>query len=249
MIRIVTGDCEAPTLSLAVALEELALAYDLKRLDFDHFEQWGADHRALSADGSAPVLLMDDACMDHALLGLYFLAEANPDAGLMPNDPVERYRVQAESATMMRQMAGSLNLVGWMRTVPADQRADYLHRLVQHPDRPTLSGWSAVWRDAIPEDRRLDDAEAKILAGIDHVSDVLGAGEWLVGQRFSVADIVGFALLRLAVSLVPDGSGRIEVGALSDWYARIAARQSARRAIARLEEAELWEVFRPPVFE
>jgi len=157
--------------------------------------------------------------------------------------------VQAETAIMTRQMAGSLNMIGWAQSLPAEQRADYFARLGARPDRPKISGWSAVWRDAVPEERRLEDARAKVVSGMDHIAALIGSRDWLIGARMTLADIVGFSLVRLAAELIPDCSALSGSSPLADWFARVAARQPVRHATARLEQEGIAQIFCPPAIQ
>lgn len=247
MIRLVTGHDEAAAFSLAFALEEIGAPFELRALDLRNFAQWN-QHRALSPDGRSVVLEIEGRAMDHPLLALLYLAETATDAELLPNNPAERYLVHAGSAQFERQIGGSLSYLGWLATTSPPDRQDYLARLVANPERPVLAGWSAVWRDAIPEDRRVDDAKSKIRLGVAQVAAQLGDSTWLAGGIFSVADITAFALLRRVADLVPDVADLSDWSALASWYARIAERPAALRARRRFVEAGLDLTFCPPVF-
>lgn len=247
MIRLVTGHDEAAAFGLAFALEEIGAPYEVVPLDLGNFAQWN-QHRALSPEGKPVVLEIEGRAMDHPFLALLYLAETVADAELLPNDPAEQYLVHARSAQFERQIGGSLSYLGWLETTSPPDRQDYLARLVAHPERPVLAGWSAVWRDAIPEDRRADDAKAKILQGLAQIAAQIGNGAWLVGGRFTIADITAFALLRRVPDMLPGVASLSDWTALASWYARIAERTTTLRARQRFVETGLDLTFCPPVF-
>lgn len=248
MIRLIAGHGEAATFSLAFMLEELGLSFDLQRIDLGLFAQWSAEHRALSPDGRPVVLDMDGRVMDNPLLALMYLAETAPDAGLLPADPADRYLVQTIAARLDRQIGENIRYLGWLATTSSSDRTDYMRRLTARPDRPVLAGWSAVWRDAVPEDQRPDDARAKLRQGIEHIATLLDGRQWLVGDHFTIADIVATALLWQAPSVEPTLTRRHYDTALASWFERICQRPAARRARARIADAGLNDLFCPPIF-
>jgi len=249
MMRLVTGHGDAATFGLLFALEEIGANCTLETLDLNAFAQWSEAHRTLSPDGAPVVLEAPGLVLDHPLLSLFYLAEIAPDAGLLPHTPAERYLVEAIATRLDRQIAPNLSYLGWLAEVPSAKREDYLERLAAHPRRPTLAGWSAVWRDAVPSERRVDHARSKILACLKRINTCLRARDWLVGQHFSIADMTGFALLRRFSALVPDASEFAVESPLSAWLSRVAERPAATRAQRRLVEAALDGIFCPPVFE
>lgn len=248
MIRLVAGHGEAATFSLAFMLEELGLPFDLQRIDLSLFGQWSAEHRALSPDGSPVVLEMDGRVMDDPLLALLYLAETTPEAGLLPVDPADRYLVQTMAARLYRQVGENIRYLGWLATTSLSDRADYMRRLTARPDRPVLAGWSAVWRDAVPEDQRPDDARAKIRQGVDQVVTQLDGRQWLVSDHFTIADIVATALLWQAPNVEPTLAHRQYDAALASWFERVCQRPAARRARTRIADAGLNGLFCPPIF-
>ncbi|HEX7875080.1 MAG TPA: glutathione S-transferase family protein [Sphingobium sp.] len=247
MIRLIAGSGEAAAFGLVFALEELGAPFVLEPIDLRRFVQWSPQHRALSTDGNPVVLDMDGQTMDRPLLALLYLAETKPESRLLPDDPTHRYAVQATIAQFDHALGGGIRYLGWLATVTQRQRDDYAARLNMRNDRPVLAGWSAVWRDAVSEEQRADDARAKVRHGIEQVAALLSNRRWLIGDEFTVADIATFALLRqlprIGFDLVePDGS------ALSAWFQRVGGRPSAQLASARIAEVGLGDVFDPPIY-
>ena len=248
MNRLVAGHGEAATFGLVFALEELGLPFVLEPIDLHRFAQWTPQHRALSPDGNPVVLEMAGCAMDHPLLALIFLAETSPESQLLPDSPADRYAVQAPIAQLQHQIGDSLSYLGWLATTPSSDRADYLARLAQRTDRPVLAGWSAVWHDAVPEEQRPDNARVKIRQGIETIATMLGDRQWLVGTHFTVADIVGFSLLRQAGRVGLDADDVPCAPPLASWLERLGQRPAVRRTFARIAEAGLSATFRPPIF-
>jgi glutathione S-transferase len=247
MNLIVAGHGGASTLALAVTLGELGQSYEVACLDLLNFGQWQPDHRRLSAAGEPVVLVASELAMDNPLLAMLYLAEKGGSSGLLPDDPADIYLAHALMAQWTALMSGPLGYLGWHARTPQDVQRDYLGRLERHPQRPVLSGWSAVWRDAVPEDRRAADAKAKVDNGIAMIGSRLGHGEWLVGEQLSLADIMAFALLYDAQT-IPGGSIAELAPPTARWFAAMANRSAVTLAQRQLQISGLDNIRCAPVF-
>lgn len=247
MNRIIAGHGGASTFALATTLEELGQPYTISSLDLSQFEQWDEGHRRHSAAGEPVVLLCSGLAMDNPLLAMLYLAEAADACDLLSQDPADTYQIQAVMAQLMGQMSGPLAYLGWHSRTPQTVQRDYLDRLERHPQRPVLSGWSAVWRDAVPEDQRASDARAKVDKAMAMIAARLANNAWLVGARFSLADIMAFALLREARTVL-DGVSAAFAPAMGQWFAAMERRHSVSAAQRRIQLSGLDTISCAPVF-
>ena len=247
MSLIIAGHGGASTLALAATLGELDQPYEVVGLDLLNFGQWQTDHRRYSAAGEPVVLVAGEHAMDNPLLAMLYLAETEASSGLLPDDPADLYLAHALMAQWTALMSGPLAYLGWHARTPEDVQRDYLGRLERHPQRPVLSGWSAVWRDAVPEDQRASDAQAKVDKGIAMIGSRLGNGTWLVGEQFSLADIMAFALLCDAQT-IPDGSMPKLAPPMARWFAAMANRPAVTSAQRQLQISGLANIRCAPVF-
>jgi glutathione S-transferase len=247
MNLIIAGHGGASTLALAATLGELGQSYEVAGLDLLNFGQWQTDHRRHSAAGEPVVLVTDEHAMDNPLLAMLYLAETEASSGLLPDDLADIYLVHALMAQWTVLLSGPLAYLGWHARTPQDVQRDYLGRLERHPQRPVLSGWSAVWRDAVPEDQRASDAQAKVDKGIAMIGSRLGNGTWLVGEQFSLADIMAFALLCDAQTM-PDGSIAELAPPMARWFAAMESRPAVTSALRQLQISGLDNIRCAPVF-
>ena len=146
-----------------VTLLEAGAAFEAVRVDTGKGEQQGESYRRLNPIGQIPALEMPDgSVMTESLAICLWLADAHPDAGLIPppGDPAR--------ARLLRWLMFSL-----CNIYESDLRYSYAQRYTSDVD-----GVEGVRAAAA---RRMDESFAMLDAA-------LGEGPYLLGERYSVAD-------------------------------------------------------------
>lgn len=184
-------------------LRELGIPFDLRLVDRDADAQKSAAYLALNPNGKIPVLIdRDKAVFETVAIGLH-LADAYPQAGLAPALGAP------ERADYYRWMAHISNVL------QAEMRAwFYPHEFTSDP-----AGVEAVKAAA---GKRLDGAFERIAA-------MLGDGPWLLGARFSAADLYLLMMVRWGRTLPRPAREIPELGAHA---ARVLARPAVQAAFA-----------------
>ncbi len=156
------------SMGVRVVLEEIGVPYELLDSTIDRSLPRPEGQLAVNPNGWVPVLLWDGGAMYEAAAITVFLCDRHPDAGLAPavDDPARALYLQT--------------LVYFSNTVQtAYQQTYYPDRFVDDPaDEP-----KAVRRGA----RRLRESWQV-------VEDQIGDGDWVLGARFSAADIYLYML-------------------------------------------------------
>ncbi len=184
-------------------LREIGCPFELRLVDRDHDAQKSAAYRALNPHGKIPVLVDDgEAIFETGAIGLH-LADKFPEAGLAP-PPGSPAR-----AAYYRWMV-------FLACVPqAEFRAwFYPHEFV---DDPSLAPHAKA-------------AAAERLAGVfQRTAEQLGDGPWLLGDRFSAADLYLLMLTRWG-SLLPTPVRRLP--RIRAHAERVLARPAVRATFA-----------------
>lgn len=156
------------SMGVRVVLEEIGVPYELLESTIDRSLPRPKGQLAVNPNGWVPVLLWDEGAMYEAAAITVFLCDRHPDAGLAP-------AVDAPERALYLQ-----TLVYFSNTVQtAYQQTYYPDRFVDDPaDEP-----KAVQRGA----RRLRESWQV-------VEDQIGDGDWVLGARFSAADIYLYML-------------------------------------------------------
>lgn len=182
-----------------LALIETGATYTLQKIDIDKGEQRQPAYLAINPHGVVPTLMIDgQPCMEAVVLAL-LVAERHPEAGLAPA-PGE---------------AGRAQFLQWM---------GYLSNTLQ----PLFRQWFFPV-DHLPEASEAIKANARI--GIGKCWDYIDAhlahnGPYLLGERFSLADLYALMLMRWARNMPRPATTWPHVAALAQ---RLKARPSWAR--------------------
>lgn len=142
---------------------EIGAAFEAVRVDTDKDEHQGETYRRLNPLGQIPALtLPDGTVMTESLAICLWLADAYPDAGLIPPPG------DAARARLLRWL-----VFGLCNIYESDLRHYFAQRYTSDP-----AGLDGVRTAAA---RRMDDSFAMLDAA-------LGEGSYLLGDRYSVAD-------------------------------------------------------------
>jgi glutathione S-transferase len=95
------------SIAVAIALEEAGLAYDAIKVDFKSGEQTQPAYLALNPKGRVPTLVTDDeTLLTETGAILDYIAALEPDAGLVPKDPVKA----AQMRSVMYYLASTMHV-------------------------------------------------------------------------------------------------------------------------------------------
>jgi glutathione S-transferase len=185
------------------ALEELEMPYEKKKIDLAAGEQKTAEYLALNPNGKVPMIVDEGLAIYESLAILIYLGERYGEAkGLFPKPGMER--------------AESLTWLCWAQATLADAGG----RVMRNTS------------DRFPEDERNtkagENAKKELQAALGIVERALEGKEYLVGGKFSYADlaIAGFVpfFARIGADLSPFKN-------LQAWIGRCTARPALAKAM------------------
>ena len=200
------------TASMAVhqTLLEIGAPHELRKVDIDSNEQKSADYLRLNPNGTVPTLIVDGAPVYECSALLLLLAERHAEAGLAP--------------------------------VPGSpQRALFLQWIAHFANtlQPAYRQWFYP-QDFAPVEH---EKESKVFARkrIEAVWDRLDAhlsahGPYILGDRFSVADLYATMLMRWSRNMPRPATGWPALAALAE---RVKARPSWKR-LYQIEGLSEW---------
>ena len=159
---------KSASMGVRAMLEEIDVPYELIDTTIDMGKSRSPDHLALNPNGWVPVLLWEGGAMYECAAITVFLGDRHPDAGLAPSvdDPARGLYLQT--------------LVYFSNSV---QNA---YQLTYYPDR-----FVDVATDEPSAQQRGNRRLRETWRVID---DQIGDKQWLLGDRFSLADIYLFML-------------------------------------------------------
>lgn len=192
---------------LRMYLAEKGISLPVRQVDVFGGENREAAYLADNPAGQTPALVLDDgSTLAESIAIIEFLEELHPAPPLIGTTPVERARVR------QWQRRAELNI-----TENIHNAYHYAEGLARFRERIPVAPEAAAGLKRVARDR---------LAWLD---GMLGEGDWLAGERFSVADIWLYVWLDFADSVgQPFDRG---LARITPWFARVAARPAAAASL------------------
>ncbi len=82
------------SIAVAIALEEAGLPYEPVKVDFANAEQTKAAYHQINPKGRVPALAVEGGILTETGALLDYIADLAPNAGLRPEDPLQRARMR-----------------------------------------------------------------------------------------------------------------------------------------------------------
>jgi glutathione S-transferase len=161
-----------------------------------------------------PVLELDGEaiCDSTAIIGA--LERRQPDPPLYPEDPADRRRALDLEDYFDEELGPPIRLVGWHELTRDPERlAALVERFLpaQLRGKPAASAVTARYTQAytglrygVQSEQAAQRSREKVLAALDRLEAELDGNHYLVGDRFSVADLTAAALF-YPLALPPEG--------------------------------------------
>ena len=192
------------TISLAahIALGEIGADHELVWVSFAKAEQAAPAYRALNPKGRVPTLITDHGALTETAAILRYLVACHPAAGLMPDDPWQAAKVDE----MMLYLASTVHV-------------SHAHKMRGHR-----------WADDPAAHTAMRAKVTQNMAdGFGLVETQLGAGPWVLGDTYSLADIYLYTVARW---LEGDGVPLADLPRVAAHFAAMERRPAVQKAIA-----------------
>ena len=156
-----------------------------------------------------PILQLDGRTIGDSTAVIAALEERHPQPALYPADPEQRHRALELEDFFDEEVGPRVRLFAFYQLRQDPERFEALIERTAPPPMAKMPKAAAAYARAFTKLRfKVDDPEAaelagtKILAAFDRLEEELGEGDYLVGDRFTVADLTAASLLNPIV--LPD---------------------------------------------
>ena len=186
----------ACSLAPHIAMRELGIPVDLKKVDLKAKQYEGGDYKQVNGKGYVPAIQADDgSVLTEAPVILQYLADQKPEVGLAPK-PGDKARYKLQE---------TLNFI-----------TSELHKGMGSFFSPAMNDG---WRQAMTE---------RLGLRFDWLAKQLDGKQYLMGDKFSVADAYLFTILNWAPMV------KFDLGkwpAITDYQKRVASRPKVQEAL------------------
>ena len=235
MLELYHWEPNAESLALLTCLKEMKLEFESHYVDMLKLEHHSAEYLELSPKAVVPLLVADGEAMSDTGFALQYLAEQFPEPRFAPTDPSAWYDLQAWSAWLsgMMGLGSNVQLLGWnymmLEAMPADELDEFRARVAELP-KEKQSGWAAVWSDAEADEDQLANAEQRVADVVTRIEKLLADSQWIVGDAYSIADMLAYAHIHSLSDLLPDIVSHQSTPNIIGWLERISERAAVTEA-------------------
>jgi glutathione S-transferase len=219
-----------------LCLEEKNLAYEGRLVDLEKLEHHSAEYLKINPNGVVPALIHDGRSLYESGTICEYLDEVFPESPLRPADAYGR----AQMRNWIRHidgLIGNLIIFNWVhglaKTAQKWSDAELAERLRKIPSKERQEAWIRAARRPYTEEERAV-ARAKLVELLDRMESAMHPSDpsgWLVGGRYSIADIAAVPFVkRIEEEIAPGEVTPEKHPRVAAWWQSIQARPAFARA-------------------
>jgi len=223
-----------------IALEEARVPFTSRYFDPTSFEQYSprfpqSTESSLQLEREGPVLVDGGTVLASSFFVLEYIAEAHPEANLLPADAFGRYRARAWGQFNALQLAPGVCALGCARylapILQARDQGQLRARIERLEPQERRAAWMAVI-DGTYDEPALAKIRERLEMPVKRIESALGAARWLAGDAYSIADIDSFALLAPLPDLAPELVNERATPRIAQFLRTVRARPALDKALS-----------------
>ncbi len=217
-----------------LCLAEKGLKFESVLIDLAKMEHHTPEYLRFNPNGVIPLLVLPDGrSLYESGTICEYLDETWPKPSLRPDDPYER----AEMRNWIRhadERIGNLIIFNWKHSLAktASQWSDeeLAERLKKVPSKERQEAWLRAARRPYTAEEE-GEARRKLVLMLDKMEASLGRHGWLVGDKYSLADIAVVPFVkRIDEEIAPDEVSEKKHPRVLAWWQRIQSRPAFAEA-------------------
>jgi glutathione S-transferase len=234
MITLYHGLASTCSKKVRFALFEKGLEFESRLLNLQAFEQHSPEYLAVNLNGVVPTLVHDGRAVIESTLIIEYIDEVWPDPPLSPPDPYERARMRIWTKWSDEHAYKAVYVPTWDRlSRPVAQKLsdrELSRRLARVPTDERRARWQATAREGFTG-AEFAAAHAEMHLTFARMDAALaGAGPWLMGEAYTLADIALVPFVERIIDLRPEILEGGAYGRVAEWFARCRERPAFRQA-------------------
>ncbi len=222
-------------------LNEKGVPFTHAYINITDFEQHTAEYLAINPAGTVPTLVHDGITLTESTPMCEYIDAAFDGPSLVPQDPYLRYEMR-RWCRRTDKAAEAISVIGWHRFLGPMVRAksaEELERLLARiPTRERRISWEKASQATFSE-AQLADATAKVGAYVKELDTALSQSSWLVGDQFTLADILTFANFYALPMSFPDFATDEYAPHVRNWLLRIYQRPATQKTFGLAQSIAL----------
>lgn len=215
-----------------LCLAEKELDYESRLVNMRDGEQHAPEYLAINPNGVVPTLLHGERALNESSVIAEYLDELYPERPIRPDDPYDRHVMRNFVRWIDDYCLPRLIVFNWSQVMQpkASQwsESELAERLKRVPSDSRKEAWMRVARKPYT-DAEKEEAMAGLLELLSKMDAMLREnGTWLVGERYSIADIAAVPFVMRISELNPAALRRFPT--VESWWDRVRSRPSFKAA-------------------
>ncbi|BFM14781.1 glutathione S-transferase family protein [Maricurvus nonylphenolicus] len=215
-----------------LVLHEKGLDFISHEISFRKEEQLTPEYLKINPNGVVPTLvhngqpIMDSSCI------IEYLDEVFPECSLSPESPLDRARMRAWLRFIEEVPTSAVRIPSFEKVfLPALRLVKSKKGFEKSIDKRTIrTGFYKKMNDGKGfEQSVLQDSVRQLLETVKRLNTALEQGDWILGEKLSLADMCLVPLIDRVVDLKMQYLWH-QYPAVQDWYERMTDRESFQKA-------------------
>ncbi len=217
-----------------LCLAEKGLKFESVLVDLAKMEHHRPEYLKLNPNGVIPLLILPDGrSLYESGTICEYLDETYPEPPLRPDDAYGR----AEMRNWVRyadERIGNLIIFNWKHSIAKVAQkmtdAELAEAMKKIPSKERQQAWLRAARQPYtPEEE--NEARRRLTLMLDKMEESLKQHAWLVGDRYSIADIAQVPFIkRMEEEIIPDEMSAAKHPRVHEWWKKIQARPAFTEA-------------------
>ncbi|MBT2187015.1 glutathione S-transferase family protein [Sphingobium nicotianae] len=215
-----------------LTLVEKGVSFNSHYIDLLAFDQHKPDYLAINPMGTIPAMTHGSRLLNESTAMMEYVEEAFPGPAMMPDDPVDRWRVRWWMKFLDQWLCPSFSMIGWSIFIGPQVRARDPRELEAAIERIPLPERRIAWRKAIYglfSAEELAESRRRVDLGIGMLEDALAKREYLGSNQYSLADINLFNSAYGLPSQQPDDVNDEKTPNIMRWLRSVARRPAVKQ--------------------
>jgi glutathione S-transferase len=237
MMKLFHGWLSSASRRVRLCLAEKGMAYESVAIDMGRQEHHAPEFLAMNPNGVVPALMLAPGRFLHESSTICeYLDEIQPTPPLRPQDPYERAVMRNFVRWTDEHCLPHLLILNWslaLQPTASQWSDDELQaKLARIPTAERREAWLRIARRPYTEEEKTAALD-KLLRLPARMEEMLADGPWLVGGRYSLADIAAAPFVARLAELAPQALAAGTHPRVQAWWQ--AMQQRPAFAAARLE--------------
>lgn len=206
-MKLFHGWLSSASRRVRLCLAEKGVPYESVVIDMGKQEQHSPEYLALNPNGVVPALFIHPGQSLHESSTICeYLDDVYPDPPLRPEDPYQRAVMRNFVRWTDEKCLPNLLILNWSFALQPSASlwtdAQLQEKLARIPTAERREAWLRIARKPYTEEEKAAALQT-LLSLVDKMEEMLAASKWLVGERYTMADIAAVPFIMRIDEIAP----------------------------------------------